>query len=280
MKPYIDILRPINCLMMGLAVIIGGLISYGSITLFYDKAFNLFLGFLTGFFLTASSMVLNDYIDREIDLVNEPSRPIPSGKIKPIQAVVYSILLGTIGLIVSIPLGIEAFVVALITYFVAVSYNIKGKKTGLLGNMMVSYTVMIPLIFGALTVGEFNQKIAIFSLIIFLANTGREITKGIIDITGDRLKNIRTVAVKYGAKTASAYAGAFYFSAIILSFLPYIAELTNKYYLYTVLIVDIIIGYSTIKLIRNPTKDVARKVKTRILYAMLLGLIAFGLSTL
>jgi 4-hydroxybenzoate polyprenyltransferase len=37
------------------------------------------LGFMTGFFVSGSANISNDYFDRDVDSVNRPDRPLPSG---------------------------------------------------------------------------------------------------------------------------------------------------------------------------------------------------------
>ncbi len=277
-RGLIDIIRPVNCLMMGIAVVVGEIIASSSIKTPFIYPLRTMFGFLTGFFLTASSMVINDYVDREIDMINQPQRPIPSGALSPRTALAYSVILATVGLATSIYIGIAAFLVAISSYAVAVFYNVWGKKTGLIGNLMVSYTVMIPLLYGSLVVNVLSGKIIIFSIIIFLANTGREITKGIVDVQGDRVKGVMTLAVKYGLRAAASYAFSFYASAIALSIIPYIAGLAGTLYLILVLIVDIIIGAAAYSLYKKPSKQNALRIKRRVLYAMLLGLVAFAMS--
>ena len=50
--------------------------------------------FMSGPLLTGYTQVINDYYDREIDAINEPYRPIPSGLIKEWEAVLqFSLLL-------------------------------------------------------------------------------------------------------------------------------------------------------------------------------------------
>ncbi|MEM2093550.1 MAG: UbiA family prenyltransferase, partial [Candidatus Bathyarchaeia archaeon] len=83
-KGFLRMVRPINCAMMGFAVLVGALLT-NSQALWISWR-NITFGFLTGFLLTAASMVVNDYYDREIDAINEPTRPIPSGLIKPEEA--------------------------------------------------------------------------------------------------------------------------------------------------------------------------------------------------
>jgi 4-hydroxybenzoate polyprenyltransferase len=65
-KDTIEILRPINGLMGALTVIIGILNTRIGIELF-TLIFNIIFGVLTYFFISGSSMVINDYYDIEID---------------------------------------------------------------------------------------------------------------------------------------------------------------------------------------------------------------------
>ena len=92
-KDAIEIIRPINCLMGALTVIIGLLNTRLGIPL--DKFFiNIILGIFTYILIAASGMVINDIYDIEIDKINRPERPIPRGSITLKQAkILYSIYL-------------------------------------------------------------------------------------------------------------------------------------------------------------------------------------------
>ena len=80
--------------MMGFAVIVGAsLVSTLSFTI------SLLLGFVTSFSLAAASMTINDYYDRQIDAINEPSRPIPKGDVSPKEALIFAAALTTVGLV-------------------------------------------------------------------------------------------------------------------------------------------------------------------------------------
>ncbi|MBE9390501.1 geranylgeranylglycerol-phosphate geranylgeranyltransferase [Fervidicoccus fontis] len=277
-KAYIEIIRIPNSFMMGLAVLVGVLIANHEYFLNFRNYLTILSGFATGFFLTASSMVFNDYNDREIDLINQPSRAIPSKRIGEREALSYGILLSLIGIISSLYTGLYTFAIAILTFGIALLYNFWGKKTGLIGNFMVSYSVTIPLIYGAVMINSFTFKIMIFASMVFLTNTGREIIKGIADIAGDSVKGIRTIAVKYGAKRASIVASWFILVAVFLSFIPTITRMTGLLYFILVLAVDGILISSVLTILNKADKEIALLVKKRILFAMFLGLIAFSLS--
>ncbi len=274
---FIEIIRPVNSVMNGIAVIVGYIIACGC--LYAD--IRLIWGFLVGFFLTASSMIVNDYFDRFIDMINAPSRPIPSGRISEREAKIYGAFLGLIGLIIALYLGIWFFIIAFISYNISLLYNWRMKKTGFLGNLMVSYCVAIPFIYGSLLVSPRSTLIAvIFASIAFLANTGREITKGIVDVVGDRERGVQTIAVKYGMRKAAITASVFYVVAIALSFAPLYLGLVNILYIPFIVITDIGFLWSSLRILKNPSREEAYIVKRRILLFMMMGMIAFTLGRL
>ncbi|NLL10626.1 MAG: UbiA family prenyltransferase, partial [Methanomicrobiales archaeon] len=84
---YISIIRPVNAVVAGLAGILATIIATGSVP---AEFFFIFLIILT---ITGAGNVINDYYDREIDAINQPSRPIPSGKISPGHARIYAVFL-------------------------------------------------------------------------------------------------------------------------------------------------------------------------------------------
>jgi geranylgeranylglycerol-phosphate geranylgeranyltransferase len=272
---YVQIIRPLNCIMMGFAVIVGA-----SLVSNLSLITNLFLGFTTSFTLTAASMVINDFYDRKIDAINEPNRPIPRGDIKPKEALAYAVALTTIGLTSAYFTNIPSFTLAIIAWIISISYITKGKSTGLLGNFLVSATVVIPFIYGGLAVGQLEISTLIFVAIVYLSNTGREITKGIVDVEGDKSHNIKTIAVTRGKKVAAITAAIFSLIAVIISPLPWISGLVSNLFLPPVIITDIGIAVSTIMLLNDYSRENAKKIKNLSLIWFITGLLAFILGTI
>ncbi len=107
---FIRLIRPVNCLMMGFAVLVGAVLAnpqLGSL-----NWLNILFGFLTGFTFCAAAMVINDYYDRKIDAINEPNRPIPSGTVKPKEALAFMAGLIFVGFIFAGIVSVLCFGVA------------------------------------------------------------------------------------------------------------------------------------------------------------------------
>jgi len=258
--------------MIGLAVLVAETIGLGTL----PNPTQAIFGFLTAFLLLAGTMMFNDIQDVQVDRVNSPDRPIPSGKVTIRQAYGLSIVFSALALISSLVLGILTFLTALVALALMAYYNTRGKKTGLLGNVVVSFNVALPFFFGGLAVNSLRPLLFIFFLLAFLANTAREVAKGIVDVAGDSSKGIMTIAVAQGPKRAAELAAAFFAVAVLLSFLvPVFDQRVSVLYYPIVVVADLGFLYSSYRLIHDPTATTVRKVKSQVLVWMLLGLVGF-----
>jgi len=247
---YVRLMRPVNCTMMGFAVIVGGLLTQldAAASTWTSLAF----GFTTGFMLTAASMIINDYYDREIDAVNEPARPIPSGLVKPKEALGFSVVPTVCGFAAAYLTNVYCLVAAVIAWTVFFAYTTVGKRSGLPGNLLVSACVATPFVYGSLAVaGRIEMNVLLFASMAFLSNTGREVTKGISDVEGDRTKNVKTLAVVYGERKAALSASAFYLSAVALSPLPWLMNLVSVWFIPFVAITDVGLAASSLMLLKD-----------------------------
>jgi len=270
LNAFLRLIRPVNCVMMGFAVIVGA-----SFVTYPNFSTNLLLGFITSFTLTAASMAINDFYDRDIDAINEPQRPIPSGAISPKEALVLALVLSVIGFTAAFGMNVHCLIVAVIAWIVSVAYVTKGKRTGLPGNLLVSTCVVIPFIYGGFAVGRPESTTMIFVAIAFLSNTGREVIKDIVDVKGDRSQDIKTIPVVYGDRVATFVSSIFFFLAVALSPLPWVLELVSLWFLPLVVLTDVGLIWSSFSLVRDHSRNNARRVKNQVLVWFLTGLLGF-----
>jgi geranylgeranylglycerol-phosphate geranylgeranyltransferase len=274
---YIRLMRPLNCLMMAFAVIVGVALTIAD---FSSVGWQVVIyGFITSFMLTGASMVINDYYDRAIDAINEPKRPIPSGLIKSKEALVFASILTIVGFAAAYLTSKFCLVIAIIAWIISVTYTTVGKRSGLPGNFLVSICVVIPFIYGSYTVGAvLVSNVLIFASMVFLSITGREITKGIVDIRGDKEQNVKTLAVRYGEKTAAIAAAFFYIFTVLLSPIPWLLNLVSFWFIPLVIITDLGLVASSFMLVRDYSRENARRIKNMVLLWFIIGLLAFLLG--
>jgi geranylgeranylglycerol-phosphate geranylgeranyltransferase len=234
--------------------------------------------------LTAASMAINDYYDRETDAINEPNRPVPSGLIKPKEALAFSLILTIIGFAAAYltntiyPLCLVTAIIAWIAFAV---YTSIGKRSGLPGNFLVGACVAIPFVYGSIAIAnEVKLNVLISASMAFLSITGREVTKGIVDAQGDRMQNVKTVAVRYGEKTAAVAAALFYLSAVSLSPIPWLLNLVSFWFIPLVAVTDFGLVASSFMLLNDYSRENARKVKNLVLLWFIFGLLAFVVGAL
>ncbi len=271
---FVRLMRPLNCAMMGFAVLVGAVLVDPQLVV--DHWLWIVYGFFTGFALCAAAMVINDYYDRVIDAINEPNRPIPSGLVKPNEALAFVGTLCAVGFTFALLVSVLCFAVAAASLMIVAIYLTVGKRSGILGNFLVSACVATPFIYGSVTVASMvGLNVAFFALMAFLSNTGREITKGIVDVQGDKAENVKTLAVRYGEKTAAAVAAVFYVSAVALTPIPWLMQLVSVWFIPFVLATDIGLVTCSVMLLMDHSREKARKIKNIVLLLFIIGLLAY-----
>ena len=234
---------------------------------------------------------LNDYMDIEIDKTNRPDRPLPSGAI-PLESARRGIQIT--GFISAISLMIAGYVSStgssgvwdwipslviwsfalflLFNYESSSRFSYKMKDKGLPGNIAISLSVGLVIIFGAASVSEpLDARSWVVFLIGFLYNLSREIVKDIEDIDGDEGRN--TFAMSAGVDRARAVAAgllALALAAILAPFLPFFQIFTDWHVIF---VIPAVVSLMMVKPRLFATEDTAAQKLIKI--SMQLCLFAF-----
>jgi geranylgeranylglycerol-phosphate geranylgeranyltransferase len=269
-----ELIRPANCAMIGFAVMVGAFVSKPPAVPWLQVT----LGFLTGFLVCAYSMAVNDIYDAEVDRVNRPERPIPSGRVSTRAAYRLSVLVLAAGVGCSVlsqnPLAVG---IALLYAFLSWLYNSEAKKTGLPGNFVVASSLAIPFIYGGVISGGSitGSLLLMMSLTSFFAGVGREVVKAMADVEGDSKRGVNSVARRSGPGAASRVGAAFFLLAVATSWVPLAAGLANEFYAFGVLVPDAIFAFLAVSILRRDDPANAHSVKKLALGGMSVGLIVF-----
>ncbi len=190
--PFIEIMRPSVVTLAGLFTLLGNLLSGG---------FSPF-SIISAMLLCGAGNVINDIIDYEIDKINRPNRPLPSGKITIDQAKSFYIFLTIIGLIFTLVVNLEFFFVGVLSVFLSYIYAKKLKKQPYIGNIVVSILSILTIFAGMVAIGKINILGIYLILTALFGSIAREIIKDIEDIKGDKEKGAKTIPIVYGTKFA------------------------------------------------------------------------------
>ena len=273
MNPYVEIMRPGNAIMGAIAIIL---------VAFVDKTIPVILAILAVFFETAAGNVINDYCDYEIDLINKPERPIPSGRISLKSGKYFSYLLflaGTIcGFIISIITNNWIpFLIVTIADIVLYLYAYKLKSTPLIGNLTVGFMTGFGFVFGGFSIN--NPEIIITSMNLgffaFVMTTAREIVKDIEDLKGDKSAGAKTLPILIGEKKPAIIASFLIIIDIILCPLLYYNQIFGILYLPVIAIAAALFIYSTILILKSQDTQTAAKVSKYLKIGMLVAFVSF-----
>ena len=269
---------------MGSLTVIIGLLNTRNSIMFPMLLSNIILGVITYIFLSRSGMVLNDLYDYEIDKINRPNRPIPRGSISLSQAKLIFFLYLSIGLLFSlinvIIFNLNYIVIAIAAFFGFIGwiYAKWGKKSGFPGNIIVSVSFSIGMIYGALLNNRFIPNyIYYFFLTAFFLLLSREIIKGCEDIEGDKKEGVKTLAIRFGTKKAKKFALISSLLAIIFFILPLFTNIINPFLFLISMSFGLIIVVISIFLMlkRNIEKDDFKRISLFLKIGAFLGLVSF-----
>lgn len=279
MNPYIEIIRPGNVIMAMIAIVLVAIVGH-------DISIPIILAILAVFFEISAGNVINDYFDYNIDLINKPTRPIPSGKISLNAGRNYAYLLfvsGTVcGFLISYLTGNWIpFIIVLIADVILYAYAYKLKTTPLIGNLTVGFMTGLCFAFGGYAIN--NPQIINISWFLgffaFVMTTAREITKDIEDIEGDSKEGAKTFPILYGEKASAIIAFVLIIIDCILCPLLYFDNVFNIKYLIVITVAVILFVYSAFLLIRNQDRENCAKVSKYLKIGMLIAFVAFAIGT-
>ncbi len=187
--------RPLSTLTGVLAVVLGG---YVAGTGAWDK---IALAALATLFVSAAANAWNDYRDIDIDRINQPQRPLPSGMVSPRAALIFSIVLAALSIGLSALISPAALAIAIASNILLYVYSVWLKSTVLLGNATVALISAMSPVFGGVAAGNPRPSLWL-GAIIFVGILGREVLKTLADYEGDKAHQVSTISTTIGPRAA------------------------------------------------------------------------------
>jgi geranylgeranylglycerol-phosphate geranylgeranyltransferase len=234
------------------------------------------LGFICAFALSSSALILNDLFDYEVDLINAPNRPLPSGAVTRSEVIGLTAATTLVGLSAALVLGLSALLISIIFWLIGFLYNWRYKQTGLPGNLMVSASVGVTFILGAVTMqAPWSSIVWTFAIMAFCIDLGEEIAGDAMDMEGDKKRNSRSIALVKGKQFALRISVGLWGLVILLSFLPILLGLLGISYLVMILITDVLLVYFSFKLLKSQNPQSGRQAMRGAYLGATLGVIAF-----
>jgi geranylgeranylglycerol-phosphate geranylgeranyltransferase len=215
--------RPLSTLSGVLAVVLGGYVAQTG------EWFKVGLAGLATLLVSAAANAWNDYLDIEIDKINQPQRPLPSGLVSLPAARNFSLWASLAALIISAFINLPAFLIAVFFVGLLYLYSWKLKSTVLIGNATIALTSGFSAIYGGVAAGNVRPSLWL-ALIIGTAIMGREVLKTLADYEGDLREHCRTVATVWGKRRARIVFYVLAAATIWVMLLPYLRDVYEPIY--------------------------------------------------
>jgi 4-hydroxybenzoate polyprenyltransferase len=258
LRLYGRLSRPFTLLPPTLGVVSGAVTAFGSAanpdparSVSAAVVFTVVLGSVCAALLNAANNILNQVYDLEIDRVNKPSRPLPSGKVSTREAFWLSAALYVAAVVptwlvvvhpyegflakMTAPLARhECIVIYLLGLAFTLIYSVPALGRTKARGIWANITIAIPR--GCLLkVAGWSMVSTIWHLepwyigtIILLFLLGAASTKDFSDIEGDRAGGCKTLPILYGARRAAQLSAPFFVVPWLL--IPLGVQLNNPWF--------------------------------------------------
>jgi chlorophyll synthase len=167
---------------------------------------------LAGPMVCGTSQAVNDWFDREVDAINEPGRPIPSGRMPGAWGLYIGIIWTAVSLIVALGLGRWGFSAAVVALALAWAYSappLRLKRNGWWGNTAVAICYEgVPWFTGAAIMTDRlpGHGILMLALLYSFGAHGIMTLNDFKSVEGDRAVGIRSLPAMLGEAAAAKLA--------------------------------------------------------------------------
>ncbi len=278
LSAYVQLSRPLNGIIAFISAMMGGLFaSGGEIEIISDV--KLIYVSTAALLMLSAGNAINDYCDYNIDLINKPNRPIPSGQILRRNALVYAYVLIGFSIVLGILINIYALCIAVLVSGLLICYAFWLKRTPFIGNLTVGCLTAITFISGGVAIGSIHGTL-IPGIFAFLFTTAREIVKDLEDSEGDIKNQVNTLAT-LNPKFAVLLTLSFMLAVILFSPVPYIFGWYTWHYLVTIMCgVNIILILLGFQLWRDMSKSSCAFIQRCMKWDIFVGLAAIYMGTI
>jgi chlorophyll synthase len=164
---------------------------------------------LAGPMVCGTSQAVNDWFDRHVDAINEPNRPIPSGRMPGQWGLYVAVIWTGLSLLLGTALGVWGFVATVVGLALAWAYSappIRLKRNGWWGNAAVGACYEgLPWFTGAAVMAGAlpDWRIILLAALYSIGAHGIMTLNDFKSIEGDKRMGVGSLPVQLGAKNAA-----------------------------------------------------------------------------
>ena len=227
----------------------------------------LLLLIIGSFFAITSSYIFNDCIDIDVDTINLPERPLPSGLITKIEALFYGLILISISFIIAFYFSIQTFIILLISFLIIIYYSYYVKRINPFSFLLVGISygfvpigiwtsinpLNIYLLRSNIDIFFIPIPCIIFFLMVCITDFSFSLSGVCRDIIGDKNRKIQTFPVVYNILITSKIILLFWIIGFILLTLLYFYSKLDIIYLIIIILSNIWLFIKCLHFIKKAT---------------------------
>lgn len=146
---------------------------------------------------------LGDLLDRDLDGIAKPHRPIPSGRLSSAEAAISAIVCFALLLSIGLAMNWPIFAAGLSIVLGSVGYSARFKVAGLSGSLVRGLLGAVGVLYGAFAVGLWPPwGVLVPALVFWFHDASSNVVGTIRDVSGDWAGAYQTVAVVRGIRFA------------------------------------------------------------------------------
>ena len=220
---FVELLRPFTLIAPFVGVGCGAMMGAGATGIPVDSG--LILQILTAAFsaalLNGASNIFNQACDVEVDRINKPSRPLPSGRVKIGEATLAAGATYSLALLLAAFVNVPFFLLAASAAFLTILYSwhpVRLKNHGWIANatIAVSRGLILTVAGWSVAASPFSPVPWFIGSIFGLFLLGAASTKDFADIAGDEKYGARTLPIMYGVDGAAKMIAPFFVFPFLL----------------------------------------------------------------
>ena len=192
LKGYLRLCRPPN-LPTAAADILAGMAIAGFF-LENQNWISAVLLIISSIFMYAGGVVFNDYFDYELDTIERPERPLPSGLIQPAKARNFGMFLFVLGVLCAASVSLLSGLIAVILALAILVYDSKSKHHPFFGPLNMGLCRGLNLLLGMSIFQTFDRWMYLIIPILFIFAVTL-ISRG--EVHGNNKKNILLAGILY-----------------------------------------------------------------------------------
>lgn len=195
--------------------------------------FKLFLLSTSTIAIAAGGYIINDYYDVKIDYINKPNRVVIGKSITRRFAILFHVVLSTLGISLGFYLSWSIAAVNVLSVFLLWFYSNNLKRLPFVGNVTVAVLTGLSILVVDVFYRTHNSLIIIYALFAFFITLVREVIKDMEDLKGDNSFGCKTLPIVWGIRKTKIliYIILILFAAVVVLLNQLYKALPFKYHL-------------------------------------------------